>query len=109
MVESGRATRGHRFLPRGSAGRPVAVRSFADLEDALRSNHVLLDAQVRRSRIMRALEPLGDGGVIPDPHGLVDEWVDLVEWPTVALPPKIGRKGSHFTHFFRRRAVEKSA
>ena len=85
LVESGSTTRGHRFLPRGSAGRPVAVTSFADLEDALRSNHVLLDAQVRRSRIMRALEPLGDGGVIPDPHGLVDEWVDLVEWPTVVV------------------------
>jgi len=85
LVESGNATRGHRFLPRGSAGRPVAVESFADLEEALRANHVLLDAQARRSRIMRALEPLGDGGFAPDSHGLVDEWVDLVEWPTVVV------------------------
>jgi glycyl-tRNA synthetase beta chain len=85
LVESGSTTRGHRFLPRGPAREPVTVKSFADLKDKLRSNHVLLDDQVRRSRIMRALEPLGEGGLIPDPHGLVDEWVDLVEWPTVVV------------------------
>ena len=37
VVQSGRTTRGHRFLPKGSGGRPVEVGSFAELERALAS------------------------------------------------------------------------
>jgi glycyl-tRNA synthetase beta chain len=84
-VATGAETRGHRFLPRGAAGQPFGVKSFEDLEASLGRHYVLLDAQARRSKIMSALEPLGEGGVIPDAHGLVEEWVDLVEWPTVVV------------------------
>jgi glycyl-tRNA synthetase beta chain len=88
VVESGRETRGHRFLPRGSGGRPVEVRSFAELERALHERFVLLAPGERTARI--------DGGLAAaaasfDDHGLREEWRDLVEYPTVlvgVVPPE---------------------
>jgi len=96
VVESGRATRGHRFLPKGSGGRPVEVRSFAELERALRERFVILDPAARRARIDEGLAAAG--GAFDD-HGLREEWRDLVEYPTVvvgevpaefrSLPPEV--------------------
>jgi glycyl-tRNA synthetase beta chain len=96
VVESGRATRGHRFLPKGSAGRPVEVRSFADLQGALRERFVLVDPADRTARIDDGLKAAG--GAFDD-HGLREEWRDLVEYPTVligevpaefrSLPPEV--------------------
>jgi glycyl-tRNA synthetase beta chain len=88
-VEAGRTTVGHRFLPRGGAGVPVGVRSFADLTEALRARFVLLDGSERRARIAAGLAAAGfqDG----DDHGLRQEWESLVEHPTVVagrLPPE---------------------
>jgi glycyl-tRNA synthetase beta chain len=96
VVESGRATRGHRFLPKGSGGQPVEVRSFAELERALRERFVILDPAARRARID---EGLATAGGAFDDHGLRAEWRDLVEYPTVvvgevpaefrSLPPEV--------------------
>ena len=81
VVQSGRATRGHRFLPKGTRGRPVEVRSFAELDRALRARFVILDPSARTARID---EGLAAGGSFDD-HGLREEWRDLVEYPTVVI------------------------
>jgi len=80
-VESGRATRGHRFLPKGAGGQPVDVRSFAELERALRERFVILDPSERTARIDAGLASAG-GSV---GHALREEWRDLVEYPTVVI------------------------
>jgi glycyl-tRNA synthetase beta chain len=84
VVESGRATRGHRFLPRGSGGRPVGVRSFAELERALRERFVMLASEERAARIHDQIRAAARGGTWHD-HGLGEEWRDLVEFPTVLV------------------------
>ncbi len=82
-VASGPATVGHRFLPKGMAGRPVIVRSLAELREALHRSFVLLDPKERGEKIAGGLQKLIGGGVQPDDHGLRAEWRDLVEYPTV--------------------------
>jgi glycyl-tRNA synthetase beta chain len=84
VVQSGRTTRGHRFLPKGSGGRPVEVRSFGELERALRERFVILAPEERASRIEGQLRAAASGGTWDD-HGLRDEWRDLVEYPTVVV------------------------
>jgi glycyl-tRNA synthetase beta chain len=82
VVQAGRSTYGHRFLPRGAAGRAIEVRSFADLQAKLRDAYVLLDPEARGARIREGLAKAGvpEGA---DDHGLVAEWRHLVEYPTV--------------------------
>ncbi|HET7294800.1 MAG TPA: glycine--tRNA ligase subunit beta [Vicinamibacteria bacterium] len=83
VVESGRNTFGHRFLPRGEAGKPVPVASFAELRDRLRERFVLLDPEERAARIREGLA--AQGGRVGDDRGLLQEWRDLVEHPAVVL------------------------
>jgi glycyl-tRNA synthetase beta chain len=67
--------------------RPVAVRSVADYQRALRRDGVILEPQLRRSRIEQmvtnAARRLG-GRMAPEmaAHGLLDEVTHLVERPT---------------------------
>jgi glycyl-tRNA synthetase beta chain len=81
VVQSGRQTVGHRFLPRGDAGRPLDVSSFADLKQTLARHFVLVDPAEREARIREGLARAGAGEA--DDHGLLAEWRDLVEFPTV--------------------------
>ncbi|HEX9189492.1 MAG TPA: glycine--tRNA ligase subunit beta, partial [Vicinamibacteria bacterium] len=97
IVESGRRTRGHRFLPKGRGGRPVEVRSFDELARALRERFVILAPQERAARIEGQVRAAASGGTVH--HGLLEEWRDLVEYPTVlvgeveaafrSLPPEV--------------------
>jgi glycyl-tRNA synthetase beta chain len=82
IVHAGDVTYGHRFLPRGSAGGPIRVTSFADLESKLEGAAVVLRAERRRQTIESALRAAGP---VEDDHGLVDEWQDLVEHPAVVI------------------------
>jgi glycyl-tRNA synthetase beta chain len=84
IVESGAATRGHRFLPRGRGGEPVTVGSFAELCGRLRERFVILDPAERLARIDAGLTAVAAGQAISD-HGLRTEWRDLVEYPTVVV------------------------
>lgn len=84
VVESGDTTFGHRFLPRGQAGLPIRVASHADFEARLEAAFVLLDPEKRERRIREGLAA-GAGAAPKDDHGLVEEWRDLVEYPTVLV------------------------
>lgn len=79
-VESGDRTRGHRFLPRGQAGEPIAVTGLGDLKARLREACVLLDPAEREARLR---EQLAGHDFRGDDHGLLAEWRDLVEYPSV--------------------------
>jgi glycyl-tRNA synthetase beta chain len=84
VVSSGDVTYGHRFLPRGGAGQPLKVRSFADLQARLKESYVVLDPAAREGRIHETLA--GGASAAPrDDHGLVAEWRDLVEHPSVVF------------------------
>jgi glycyl-tRNA synthetase beta chain len=82
VVQAGRVTYGHRFLPRGSAGQAIEVRSFEDLQAKLGAAFVTLDPEARAARIREGLAAAGVPEGAPD-HGMVEEWRHLVEYPTV--------------------------
>jgi glycyl-tRNA synthetase beta chain len=78
---AGRQSAGHRFLASG----PVTIGHADSYVEAMRSAHVLVEPEARRDALHRALTaaatPLG-GEVVPD-AALLDEVVELVEWPGV--------------------------
>ena len=78
-ISSGDATRGHRFL----APAPFTVRDFAEYVVKLREAKVILDGAERRAMIAQAAEEMarGEGHVLADDPGLLDEIKGLVEWP----------------------------
>jgi glycyl-tRNA synthetase beta chain len=82
-VASGPATLGHRFLPKGSAGKPLTIRSLTELREVLRTSFVLLDPAERSARIERDLAAVVGSSTLADDHGLRAEWRDLVEHPAV--------------------------
>ena len=84
IVESGSATRGHRFLPKGRGQERPGVGSYAELRDALRERFVLVEPEARTARIDEGLIAAAVGRAFDD-HGLRDEWRDLVEYPTVLV------------------------
>jgi glycyl-tRNA synthetase beta chain len=87
VVASGDRTFGHRFLPRDSKERSVAVRSLADLREGLRRLFVLLDPKDREGRVGEQLAKHNSGRPVANDHGLAGEWRDLVEYPTVLAGP----------------------
>ncbi len=82
LVTSGDLTFGHRFLPRGTAGGPIRVTSFSDLEAKLRDAFVVLRAEDRRRMIEASLAAAGK---VENDHGLLAEWQDLVEHPSIVV------------------------
>ena len=98
-IESGRTTRGHRFL----APRPFELAGAEGYVEALLSRHVMVDRQEREAVMMdrvREAAKIAGGAHDPDPT-LVAENVSLVEEPQVitgrfeerflALPPAVIR------------------
>ena len=85
VVESGKRTFGHRFLPRAEAGRPLDVTSFDSYRQALARHFVLVDPAEREARIRQGLVTAGAGAGAHADHALVSEWRDLVEFPTVLV------------------------
>src|SRR5439155_1271568 len=90
IVDSGDVSFGHRFLPRGAAGRPLRVRSYADLEARLEEAFVVLDPAQRERRIREGLAAAA-GTAPKDDHGLVDEWRRAA--PPDPAPARRGRGG----------------
>lgn len=83
-VSSGRRSVGNRFYPRGAADRGFDVSSFSELQAALAKHFVILDPKERAARIAGQVERAG-GNVEGDAAHLVEEWRDLVEFPTVVI------------------------
>jgi glycyl-tRNA synthetase beta chain len=78
-VESGRATRGHRFM----APEPLPVMDFSQYLDSLRQAHVLADPAERREAVRREVSEAArstGGEVLPDEE-LLDTVTNLVEEP----------------------------
>jgi len=88
-VRSGAVTYGHRVLAgSGRAGRALKVRSMADYRAKLGEHFVLLEREERHARVARELDAharrLGGRVSAGSGHsGLLQEVVDLMEYPTV--------------------------
>jgi len=82
-LRSGRHTRGHRFLSEG----PVELGEPAEYLEKLRSARVLASREERRQKVLEEMErACGREGLRPvQPPELLEEVVDLVEWPHVLL------------------------
>lgn len=91
LVASGRATRGHRFLGPQAGGR-FDVSGFADLEQQLLANLVVVRRGQRAEAIDEQLERIVGAGSITGFDAMArEEWPDLVEHPTVfagSVPPE---------------------
>jgi glycyl-tRNA synthetase beta chain len=83
-------TEGHRFLSPGT----IAIRDAAHWAEALRTAHVIVDADERRRLVADGLDAAAAAElllVVPDP-GLIEEIAGLVEWPV----PLLGRIDAAF-------------
>ncbi|MEA9590113.1 glycine--tRNA ligase subunit beta [Xanthomonas sp. WHRI 10064A] len=82
-VRGDRITRGHRFMHEGE----VSLSAPGDYIDALRSAHVLVDADVRRTRIVEEVEAAAKqaGGRARISDDNLEQVVNLVEWPSAVL------------------------
>jgi len=80
-VRSGRSSDGHRFLAPG----PVVLDHADRYVEALSAARVLVDPTDRRAALTAALAAAaeGVGGAVVADDALLDEVVDLVEWPGV--------------------------
>jgi len=81
-LDSGAKTRTHRFL---GASRHVEIASADSYSDELRSAHVIVDQNERRTTIERDLDAAATalGGSWEDPGKVLNEVVHLVEQPSV--------------------------
>lgn len=80
-IESGAATRGHRFLQ----PRPFDVTGYANYRKKLETAFVMPDHGERRRHIDEQARSTADefGLVVDCPASLLDELAGLVEWPVV--------------------------
>ncbi len=82
-IAFGAATRGHRFLSKGT----FEVANFADYADRLREAHVILDAAERKAIILEGARKLcADVQItLNEDEGLLEEVAGLTEWPVPML------------------------
>jgi glycyl-tRNA synthetase beta chain len=78
---AGRQSAGHRFL----ASDPVVIEHADRYVDALRTAWVLVEPEARRDAMQQALTAAAAtlGGEVVHDEALLDEVVELVEWPGV--------------------------
>ncbi|MFJ7937046.1 glycine--tRNA ligase subunit beta [Peribacillus sp. NPDC096622] len=79
-VETGRETKGHRFL-----GDSAIIEQPERYEDALKEQYVMADPEKRRQVILDQIKELEQekGWIIPVDEDLLEEVNNLVEYPTV--------------------------
>jgi glycyl-tRNA synthetase beta chain len=82
-VESGKQTRGHRFM----APEPFNVKSFDDYRKKLREAYVILDGDERAARISKDARALAakEGLTLVEDEALLAENAGLTEWPVVLM------------------------
>lgn len=78
-VESGRVSRGHRFL-----GSDVTLADAEEYEERLREQFVIVDQDVRKAMIQTQIKELESehGWHIPEDEELLEEVNALIEYPT---------------------------
>lgn len=76
-------TKGHRVLGSGE----IVIEKIENYKDQLKENYVILDYQDRRDIIVRGLNKLASekGGAYLKDEELIDEVVNIVEYPTVLI------------------------
>jgi len=82
-IKSGNVSRGHRFMSPGA----FIVRDFKSFASQAEPNYIVIDPEVRKQRILKQTEGLAkakNGNVLDDP-GLVDEVMNLVEYPVAVI------------------------
>ena len=81
-VESGRVTRGHRFL-----GKEVEIKSATSYEADLETEFVIADATKRKEIIVNQIKAIAEkqNWVIPIDEKLLEEVTNLVEYPTAFI------------------------
>jgi glycyl-tRNA synthetase beta chain len=78
-IASGDSTVGHRLFP-----TPFSVTSADEWAATLLAHRVVADRDIRRAQVVKQLEAAGAAlGATVGEMALVDEVVDLVEWPSV--------------------------
>lgn len=79
-VQSGKQSRGHRFLGQES----ITINHANEYLDAMEANYVMVDQNKRRQVIQDQLQAIADekGATILWDEDLLDEITFLVEWPT---------------------------
>ena len=82
-IEVGNITKGHRSL----GSDKVVIDKISDYEEKLKENYVILRAKDRRDIIVKGLNSLASqvGGEYMKDEGLLDEVVNIVEYPTVLV------------------------
>lgn len=82
-ITSDRLSQGHRVLH----PEVVNIQQVADYVETLRKAYVEVDSQQRRQTIQTQVEATAKtvNGVAEIPDSLLDEVVDLVEWPTAVV------------------------
>jgi glycyl-tRNA synthetase beta chain len=82
-IESGKETRGHRFM----APKPFGVRSFDDYVQRLRQAFVILDPREREAIILKGAQELAAKQqlVLVEDMALLSENAGLTEWPVVLM------------------------
>ena len=89
-VTAGDSTRGHRFL----APAEFSVANAVDYKEKLRAAKVMLDREERKQVILDGAKKLaaGEGFVLLEDNGLLEEVCGLVEWPV----PVMGKVDDQF-------------
>ena len=82
-IRSGNLSRGHRFMSPGA----FLVKDFKSFQNQAEPNFVIIDPAVRKQRIVKQIEELAreKGGRVLDDPGLVEEVMNLVEYPVAVL------------------------
>ncbi len=82
-IEVGNITKGHRSL----GSDKVVIEKIADYEEKLKENYVILRGKDRRDIILKGLNSLASqvGGEYMKDEKLLDEVVNIVEYPTVLV------------------------
>jgi glycyl-tRNA synthetase beta chain len=82
-LRSGNLSRGHRFMSPGA----FLVKDFKSYQSQCEPNYIVIDPEMRRQRIVKQAAELARsaGGKVLDDPGLVDEVMNLVEYPVAVL------------------------
>lgn len=82
-IDVGNITKGHRSL----GSDKIVIEKIADYEEKLKENYVILKGKDRRDLILKGLNSLSNqvGGEYMKDEKLLDEVVNIVEYPTVLV------------------------